>query len=513
MRFIYVLASRHFTTYGPKTYDDKLPKAGKTGLRINGRLAFLAFSFVIGLLLVQHIYDALSMGEFSAYYCGGAALRNHLDPYQISSLHACEDSVVGVFHHNLFPGQTLPVMLPPFGLAVFSLISFMPPAAAGYFWLLVMTLSYAAILMMVWRASDMPAYAIAAATAIPILLVSLPTGQVALPLFALLLLAASAWRSGHVGAAVCAALGTLISPALGLPVCLTLALCDRAARIPLLIGGLLIAFIDVTVLPMQTTLYYLFTELPDHALAELHHDHQYSLSHVLTLVSVPPNVALVVGSVAYILMVVLGIIFAARLAREPRRRDLALLVPPTAAVFGGSTVHLWAIALTSLTAILVYREAALRHPVRVKTNYRIAAGIVAIGLPLEALRTTYDIALYLGISAVFIISLYKMSLRKICVVLAFICLICDGALIVLAQRSPRLMTDEQLSAVLQNAVKHGQSLEAVWRLYIESHYAWQGWVSVVLQLPVLCSVAFVLATVASISGGVQIRRLSRLPRN
>ena len=212
MRVTCVLASRH-----SEIYETDLVEHAEFSRKPIERIAFVMFLFFVGLLFFQRVYSTLEMGDFAAFYCGGAAVRAHIDPYQIASLHACENRVVGVFHHNLFPGQTIPAPFPPFALAIFALFSFVSPAPACYLWLALTASCYAVVVLTIRRMCTMKLPAIVAASAIPLMLIAFPMGQLTLPIFALLVSAAHAWRRGYVLRAVIPALGTLISPTLGGP--------------------------------------------------------------------------------------------------------------------------------------------------------------------------------------------------------------------------------------------------------------------------------------------------------
>ena len=266
-------------------------------------------------------------------------------------------------------------------------------------------------------------------------------------------------------------------------------------------------------MPWEATRYYLFTLLPKHAQSELYHDHQYSLSHALAVLHVPSRIALVCGSVDYVLMVVIGIFLATLLAWCPRQRDLALFVPPTAAVFGGSYIHIWEIAVASFTAMLVYREVVVLDPVAHNGRKRILACMTALALPLGHLGAQENVALYLSTIALFSVSAFQAPLRKIGLFLASMYCMLIVALLLLALRSSYVVGDDRLSRVLQHAVQTGGGLEDVWRLYIDNHSSWQGWVSVLLQVPIACSLSFLLLTITALATSMAHRRSARLPRS
>jgi hypothetical protein len=295
-----------------------------------------------------------------------------------------------------------------------------------------------------------------------------------------------------------------MSPSLGIPAYAVLMLYERSARIPLLIGGLLVALIDVLIMPWSATLYYAHTILPAHTLAELHQDQQYSLSHLLSVFNVAPNIAASAGAIDYILMIAIGLVVAYRLAKNPRQRDLALLIVPTAAMLGGSFVHIQELAVAGFAAVLMYRDAVIYDPVASVGRKVIFGCMVALALPLMNLTSIEDLMLYVGMVALLSLTLLEVSTKQICIFLAVVCFALDGAVQLLTMRTSHLIPVEQLGIILVNAGRHGQALEDVWRLYIDNHLAWQGWVSVVLQVPALFSVALLLLLTASFAGYVRL---------
>ena len=62
--------------------------------------------------------------DFVAFWCAGAALAHHQNPYVDESLHGCNVA------HGLIPTLTLPVAHPPYVLPLFALFSLLPMPAA-----------------------------------------------------------------------------------------------------------------------------------------------------------------------------------------------------------------------------------------------------------------------------------------------------------------------------------------------------------------------------------------------
>jgi Glycosyltransferase family 87 len=66
--------------------------------------------------------------DFVAFWCAGAALAHHQNPYLDESLHGCNVA------HGLVPSLTLPVAHPPYVLPLFALFSLVPMPAAFALW-------------------------------------------------------------------------------------------------------------------------------------------------------------------------------------------------------------------------------------------------------------------------------------------------------------------------------------------------------------------------------------------
>jgi hypothetical protein len=507
MRFTRAIASRHYIIYGPQTFEHFDDSANPFEY-----MMFLAFAGCIGLLLLWRIATSMQLGDFSAFYCGGSALRQHLDPYQIASLRSCENSVVGVFHHQLFAGQTIPAPFPPVVLGAFAALSYMPVAIACWVWLAVTGLAYLSIVRSARLLSGFSSFGVVGATSLPLMLVAYPLGQLTLPVLALLLLAAQAWREGRSISAALFALGTLCSPSIGIPVGAILLVCDKVARVPYVIGALILGLVDFVIMPWNATLGYFFTVLPAHAAASLHQDQQYSLAHALAVLGVPAWLALQAGLLDSIVMSVFGVWLALSLARHPARRDLALLIGPAAAMLGGSFVHMQEFAVASLAALLVYREVRRPDAPQLWARKALPICIGALALPVLELTGASDAVLATALIGLLTFTLFEVSTSTLCMILGGVWLALDGTAFLMRTRVNFSTPTDQLGRMLQDAVKHGQSLENVWGLYIDHHLAWEGWVSVVLQLPAVIGLTIVLASAVSVSGGMQMPNFRRQPK-
>src|SRR5581483_5055198 len=90
---------------------------------------------------------------------------------------------------------------------------------------------------------------------------------------------------------------------------------------------------------------YVRQTLPLHARAEVFDNYQYSLTHLLAVLGTPASLALALGSLSYIVLAVLAVLFA---LGEPARGlgpARAVLLPVAAVALGGTFIHYQEISL------------------------------------------------------------------------------------------------------------------------------------------------------------------------
>jgi hypothetical protein len=102
---------------------------------------------------------------------------------------------------------------------------------------------------------------------------------------------------------------------------------------------------------------YLTSVLPAHALSEVSRDNQYSLSTIVAALGVPDKMAVLAGSLSYVVMTALGIAVALRLARRYDEPAIMALVPGAFALVGGTFVHTEAVAAAVPAALLLFTRA------------------------------------------------------------------------------------------------------------------------------------------------------------
>ncbi len=274
--------------------------------------------------------------DFPAFYCAGAALNAHANPYALEPLRSCEHALP---HGSDLPQAFVtPAPLPPYALDLFALLAQLPYHLAAWLWFAVLVGACVWLAITLARVTGVPSGAVAAALLLSTAIGSALVGQIP-PLAALAIaLCGAALLSGDDAlAALCAAAAT-IEPHVGLPLALSIFFFRPAARGWLLGFGAAAAGLSILAVTPHVALSYLVTVLPEHARAELVAGDQFSLSHVLARAGLTDRVALFGGTISYLVCVGVGLLTASAAAR---RLDVAALayLPPAVALFAGTFVH------------------------------------------------------------------------------------------------------------------------------------------------------------------------------
>lgn len=297
--------------------------------------AFLASVFGVALLVFAlHGAHKLPPSSFKAFYCAGTAALQHRDPYTIEPLRSCERTVAPA----ALPAYAVePAPLPAYALAPWMLAARLTPGAAQTAYI---TLLIAALAVLSWAISKLaplePTLVFVALLASWFLNLSYnelpPIATACIALCALMLARRRPWL-----AAIFAA-GAAIQPHLALPLWIALVLFAPALRLPLVVAGVVLLAVDLLVGGPHGALEYLLQALPAQAVAEVHANDQYSLTHAAILAGLPMSIALRIGMLSYIAMLAAGVFVAQRLATRNAPEYLAL-VPPAFVLVGGTFVH------------------------------------------------------------------------------------------------------------------------------------------------------------------------------
>lgn len=299
--------------------------------------------------------------DFQAFYCAGAALRAHADPYRAQPLGACEHRQTDGTYAALAPGVVLPAPQPGYDIAGFTPLSLLPFTAARAVWGALLAMAIAIAVLCLIRVTREPAGVVVMAFAASLILPSLAFGEI-FALFAAAACAAMLFaQQGRWTAAALAGAASLVEPHLGLPLCFSLTLWKPQTRLPMSFCVALLGIVSVAALGAQQNVEYVTAVLPLHALSELNSDAQLSAAAVLYGLHVPALGALRAGALSYVFFSACGIVFAKLLARRCASDAFLVAVPAAFAAIGGTFIHVTEIfAAVPLALLLLARTPQYR---------------------------------------------------------------------------------------------------------------------------------------------------------
>ena len=97
------------------------------------RLAWLLAPAILAIMIALNPLNRATylMGDFRAFYCAGAAVAQHANPYLEEPLRSCEQNAGPPAEPAFLRPVALPAPLPPYALALFVPFARLPfPAAA-----------------------------------------------------------------------------------------------------------------------------------------------------------------------------------------------------------------------------------------------------------------------------------------------------------------------------------------------------------------------------------------------
>lgn len=314
----------------------------------------LVLSAIAGFLLLGDPHRGAY--DFQAFYCAGAALRQHADPYRTEPLRSCEHAQTDGTYAALPPGVALPAPQPPYDLALFALFSLLPFAAAKAAWGAVLGLSTALAIVAVTKVARASAMTVFMAFAVSLILPSFAFGQLFAVYAAACALAALFAERGNWSLAGIAGAASLVEPHLGLPVCAALAFSNARARFSVCCGAGVLVATSLLVAGWRHTAEYITIVLPLHALSEINSDAQLSMTAVLHSLGAPESAALRWGVVSYVAAAAIGVWIGALLAARTRDAAFAIAAPAAFAVMGGTFIHATEMVAAIPLALLLLRE-------------------------------------------------------------------------------------------------------------------------------------------------------------
>jgi hypothetical protein len=293
------------------------------------------------------------MVDFRAYYCAALAQRLGEDPYLADSLQDCESSTPTPYYRA--PRTvTVPAPYPPYVLAFYYPLTFLPFGVAAILWWLLLGASLVLAASALARIAAVPFLVAWAALVLSAGLTTFMAGNVMPIALVALVVAALFVHHGWNRAAATLMAVALIEPQVTLPALLALFIAVPNIRLRLMLIVALLGGISI-LSGVGLTVEYLMTVVPAHALSEVSRDNQYSISTVLTAMGVPDVGAVITGSISYVIALGIGVFVALRLARRFQEPALVLLVPPAFSLLGGSFVHTVEIAAAVPAALVLFR--------------------------------------------------------------------------------------------------------------------------------------------------------------
>jgi hypothetical protein len=303
---------------------------------IAARAGFAVASLVLAiaaLALVRH--GEVGRQSFKAFYCAGAAVKEHRDPYLVEPMRSCERQIAPSTEPD---GYVEPAPLPGYALVPFALLAMLPAKAAA--WVFAIVLVLAAILSAYCLAPLLPAPRAAVLLALaPLTLLNVAFGEI--PPLALLAICACAYflSTGRWVAAGIAVSAALIEPNVGLPAALAVFLFAPRTRVPIALCAVVLAVVSIAALGVAANVQYFTSVLPLMADAELNAADQYSLAHLLYAGGMSAGLSMLLSKIWFVIAMVLGIALAGIFARRDRQPELLPLLPPASVLLLGIYLH------------------------------------------------------------------------------------------------------------------------------------------------------------------------------
>lgn len=426
--------------------------------------------------------------DFVAFVCGGQAVRERASPYVMQPLYACEQRRLTDLGRPDLTSVVTPSPLPVYALLPFSALSLLPTKIALALWDLIIVASIGLTVYLLRSITQMAIPTIVAAIFIGGIYISLELGQLVPLILAAMVTTAWAVKREHDVLASIAAAVTMFEPNVGLPVCLTLFCIRPKTRLPLIGVGVLFAAVSALAAPISQTMEYFRQTLPAHASSEIRNDEQLSLTHVLSLAGASDRIALLAGSVSYLIALVAGTVFAVFMAKQKSLQYLSVIVAASISTLGGTYLHVQQFTIVSILALCV----ASILPRSPKACY----ALLLVSLPLIAARPMTDAIMFTCIAAIIAADIFRDDLGKVltCTGLAF--LATSMAYLIRKHYRETAAQMQHMRADVARATHHAVIPEDVWRVFINEHvFTLLGWNAIAFDVPLI--IGTVLAIAAS----------------
>jgi hypothetical protein len=320
------------------------------------------------------------MGDFRAFYCAGAVIAQHANPYLEEPLRGCEAHAGPPAEPAFLRPVALPAPLPPYALALFVPFGLLPFPAAAVLYGLVLIAAMTAAVALYARVTGVSSVVLNVAFAAITATVTYYVGQ-PVPLVFLALAAAALFaRGGRWWAAGACAVAASIEPHVALPVLAGMLVALPRTRLPVAIFAAVLGAAGVLAVGLPTSVAYVRDVVPAHALANAF-EWQFSLTSVLTSLGVAAPLAIRCGELMFAAMVALGVAVAVRLRKLTGDAAVIVLIPPAFGVFGGVHVHFQQLAIAFPAVLYVYA----RYP---QVRALAASGLALAMIPWNVMSST-----------------------------------------------------------------------------------------------------------------------------
>ena len=293
--------------------------------------------------------------DYAPMYCVGAIRDQGGNPYLAVNQARCGGRTDPQIPHS---GRDEPAPIPGYDIALFALLAFLPYVVSAALWI---GASLAALLAAAWAVSRMSGVSYPAAFAGFAIIggfIDLQYGQ--LPPIAVAAIAVGAYLASRgrprAAAIVCGC--ALLEPHIGAPALLAMAVWFPRTRVTVAAVAAVLAVISLATTGLPLNIEYFRHILALQTTAEADDSIQYSLTWLCYWFGIGDVVAARIGSIDYLLTVVLAVAIARRVALAAGCDALAVLIPPALALLGGPYIHIFQMLAAMPAAIVL----AMRAP-------------------------------------------------------------------------------------------------------------------------------------------------------
>jgi hypothetical protein len=454
-------------------------------MRPNSKFALIfsttALLIPVWLETYRRIATGTLLGDFRAFYCAARVASHGFNPYLAGPLHDCEAERSIRAFFTAPPDWVVPAPLPGYVLAAIEPLTHLSLTIAAVLWVILSIAVFVVAVRVLVTLSGLKPATVVCATALPLGMVPILTGEVTPFCIAALCVCAFLCRQGRWGVAGILAGFAMLEPHVALPACLSLAIWQARSRLSLAAVGVVLTCLSLAFLGPQVNVEYLTRVLPAHALSELSGDNQYSFAAVLAASGVSAQASLAVATGAYFATVGLGVIAARLLARTYADDAMLALVPPAFAVLGGPFIHLVQIGAAIPVALLLLVRARHARPI-------VFASVLLLAIPWQFLPPIALIATALAPAALLTYILTEDLRRSF----AIAALVVGFSLLTLYGVSQI----RHVPPISGPAVNRASLAENTWAAHVQRNVTNEGFVAWLVRGPTWAGLILLLAGIA-----------------